>query len=138
MKKVIGFIHIIDHMNMWIAKVTSFLIIAAGAVLLFGVIMRYIFRQPVAFEGDVAWLLFVGMSLLTAAYVLRKDRHVRLDVLYSRFSPKGKEIMDVATFIFFLLFIGLLTWFLIAKAGWSVSVVERSPHSSFHALILSS
>jgi len=135
MKKVIAFIHIVDRMNMWIAKVTGFLVIAIAGILLYGVILRYIFSQPVAWEGDVAWILFVGFSLLAGAYVLRLDRHVRLDVLYSRFSPKRKAITDAVTFIFFLLFIGTLTWFTIDKAWWSVSVVERSAHSSFHAPI---
>lgn len=135
MKKVAGFVHVVDHMNMWVAKVTGFLVIPTGGVLLYGVIMRYVFNKPVAWEGDVGWLLFVGFSMLAGPYVLRMDRHVRLDLLYSRLSPRQRAITDAATFILFLLFIGLLTWLTIDKALWSVSIVERSSQSSFHAPI---
>lgn len=134
MKKVIAFVHIVDHANMWIAKITGFLVIPTAGVLLYGVILRYVFNRPVAWEGEIAWLLFVGFSLLAGAYVLRQDGHVRLDVLYGRFSPKRKAITDAATFIFFLLFIATMAWLTIDKALWSVSVVERSA-SSFHAPI---
>jgi len=133
MKKAAGFIHIVDHMNMWIAKVTGFLVIPTGGVLLYGVIMRYVFNQPLPWEGDISWLLFVGFSLLAGAYVLRRGGHVRLDVLYSRLSPRQQATMDAVTFIFFLLFIGLLTWLTIDKALWSVSIVEKSAYSTFHA-----
>jgi TRAP-type mannitol/chloroaromatic compound transport system permease small subunit len=135
MKKVIAFVHIVDSVNMWICKVTSFLVIPLGGILLYGVILRYVFNRPVAWEGGIAWLIFVGLSLLAGAYVLRKDQHVRLDVLYSRFSPKRQAIMDAATFIFFLLFIGTLTWLTIDKAWWSVSIMEKSARGSFHTPI---
>jgi TRAP-type mannitol/chloroaromatic compound transport system permease small subunit len=135
MKKVTAFVHIVDHMNMWIAKVTGFLVLPCAAVLLYGVIMRYVFNKPVSWEGDIGWLLFVGFSVLAAPYVLRLDRHVRLDVLYGRFSLRQKAVADSATFIFFLLFIGLMTWLTIDKAWWSVSIVERSSHGAFHAPI---
>jgi TRAP-type mannitol/chloroaromatic compound transport system permease small subunit len=72
---------------------------------------------------------------MAGAYVLRKGDHVRVDVFYFRFSPRGKAILDSATFILFLLFIVVLTWFSMKKAWWSISVLERSAHSTFHAPI---
>ena len=135
MKKVVAFVHIVDHMNMWVAKVTAFLIIPIAIILLYGVILRYVFSRPVAWEGETAWLLFIGLSLLGGAYVLREGLHVRLDALYGRLSPRRKAIMDVATFVFFLLFIGTMTWLTINKAIWSLSIMEKSTHSSFHAPI---
>lgn len=122
----------VDRINMWIAKCTAFLVIPAAGVLLYGVTLRYIFNKPVAWEGEIAWLLFVGFSLLSGAYVLRRDGHVRLDVLYSRFSPRNKAIMDVVTSVFFFLFVGTMVWLTVDKALWSISELERSTHSSFH------
>ena len=92
MKNVTVFIHIVDNVNMWIAKSTAFLVIPLGAILLYGVIMRYVFNNPVLWEIDIAWLLFVGFSVLAGAYTLRQDYHVRLDVLYGRLSPNEKQL----------------------------------------------
>jgi TRAP-type mannitol/chloroaromatic compound transport system permease small subunit len=135
MKKMVSFVRIVDKMNMWIAKVMGFLVIPTGGLLLYGVILRYIFNRPVGWEGEIAWLFFIGFALLAGAYALRLDRHVRLDVVYSRFSLRRKAIADMATFIFFLLFIGLLTWLTIGKAVWSVSIVERSAYTTSHTPI---
>jgi len=132
MQKVTIFIHIVDNVNMWIAKLTAFLVIPLGAILLYGVIMRYVFNNPILWEMDISWLLFVGFSVLAGAYALRQDYHVRLDVLYGRLSPKRKAIMNVATFIFFLVFIVILTWVSTKKALWSVSIMERQAYSAFH------
>jgi len=120
---------------MYIAKFTGFLVIAIATVLIFGVVMRYVFNLALSWEGDVAWLLFVWYSVLVGAYVLRIDSHVRVDVLYEKLGPKGKAIIDVSTFIIFLLFICVMVWFSAKKAWWSITIVERSSYSTFHAPI---
>ena len=60
------FVHLVDRMNMWIAKAFGFLVIALNAVLLYGVIMRYVFHRAVYWEGDIAWLLFATFAVLAA------------------------------------------------------------------------
>ena len=131
MKKVAAFVRIIDNINTRIGQVFGFLVIANAGILLYGVIMRYVFSLPVHWGGEIAWTLFILFSLLAGAYVLRQDYHVRLDVVYGRLSAKTKAIMDMATFIFFLLFLVLLTWLTIEKAWWSISVMEKT-ESYFH------
>lgn len=135
MRKTVAFVHIIDRLNMRIAKVSGFLVIALMSVFMAGIIMRYVFVKPLMWEGDIAWLLFVVFSLLAAPYVLRQDGHVRLDVLYGRLSPERKAVIDAVTFIFFLLFVGIITWFAIQKAWWSVSVMETNWRTPFHGPI---
>jgi TRAP-type mannitol/chloroaromatic compound transport system permease small subunit len=134
-KMSVGFVHFVDRMNMWIAKTFGFLVIALNAVLLYGVIMRYVFHRAVYWEGDIAWLLFATFAVLAGAYGLRQGAHVRLDVIYSRFSPRGRAILDVITFPLFLFFMGLFTWFAIKKAWWSLSMMETNPMSYFHGPI---
>jgi TRAP-type mannitol/chloroaromatic compound transport system permease small subunit len=123
---------VIDNINMWIAKLTSFSIILIMAILVIGAIMRYVFHQALFWEGDIAWLLFVFCSVLAGAYVLRQDRHVRLDVIHGRLNERQKTLMDIATFSLFLLFFGILSWVTVNKAIWSVSILERSGQSYFH------
>lgn len=130
-----GFVRFVDRMNMWIARAFGFLVIALNAVLLYGVIMRYLFHRAVYWEGDVAWLLFATFAVLAGAHGLRQGAHVRLDVIYSRFSPRGRAIWDVMTFPLFVFFIGLFTWFAIKKAWWSLSMMETNPMSYFHGPI---
>ena len=135
MKRIIRLVHIVDKINMWAAKLTGFLVIGIATVLLGGVVMRYIFNQAIAWEGDIAWLLFIFYVVMAGAYVLRKGDHVRVDVFYSHLNAKRRAILDIATFVLFLLFMVVLTWFSMKKAWWSVSILEKSSYTTFHAPI---
>ena len=47
-----------------------------------------------------------GMQyMLCGAYAYREDQHVRVDVIYTKFSPRGKAIADIVTSVFFFIFI---------------------------------
>jgi TRAP-type mannitol/chloroaromatic compound transport system permease small subunit len=41
------------------------------------------------------WYLFGIMFMLGAAYTLKRDDHVRVDVVYGRLGPRGKAIIDL-------------------------------------------
>jgi TRAP-type mannitol/chloroaromatic compound transport system permease small subunit len=55
--------------------------------------------------------LMYGMQyMLCGAYAYREDQHVRVDVIYTKFSPRGKAIADIITSVFFFTFILTLLW----------------------------
>jgi TRAP-type mannitol/chloroaromatic compound transport system permease small subunit len=55
--------------------------------------------------------LMYGMQyMLAGAYAYKEDQHVRVDVIYVKFSPRGKAIADIITSFFFFVFIGTMLW----------------------------
>jgi TRAP-type mannitol/chloroaromatic compound transport system permease small subunit len=54
------------------------------------------------------FLMFGMQYMLSGAYAYREDQHVRVDVLYAKFSPRGKAIADIITSVFFFIFIGTM------------------------------
>jgi len=52
---------------------------------------------------EAQWFLFSLVFLLGAAYTVRRDGHVRVDVLYGRLSERGKAWIDLGGGIAFLL-----------------------------------
>ena len=64
--------------------------------------------------------------MLSGAYAYREDQHVRVDVIYSKFSPRGKAIADIVTSVFFFIFIGTMLVTGIRFAGDAVGVGESS------------
>ncbi|MCP1675376.1 TRAP-type mannitol/chloroaromatic compound transport system permease small subunit [Natronocella acetinitrilica] len=78
--------------------------------------------------------------LLGAAYVLRQDGHIRVDILYSSFGPKPKAWIDLFGALLFLIpFCALVVWlswdYTLRSWGWThfphgwpdVERMERSP-----------
>ena len=77
-------------------------------------------------EGQ--WYLFSAVFLLGAGYTLYKDKHVRVDVLYSRLSNTGqKRINLIGVVIFAIPFCVLGIWSSIDFVSNSWSIWEQSP-----------
>lgn len=77
-------------------------------------------------EGQ--WYLFSVVFLLGAGYTLHKDKHVRVDVLYSRLSNAGqKRINLIGTLIFAIPFCILGIWSSLEFVFNSWSIWEQSP-----------
>ena len=66
-------------------------------------IMRYFFSSGSIALQEMEWHLFAMVFLFGIAYALKEDGHVRVDVLYDRFSPRWKAIVNIGgTFLLLL------------------------------------
>jgi TRAP-type mannitol/chloroaromatic compound transport system permease small subunit len=99
-KKILTFLgNGIEGTNRWVGRVVAFLILPLLVITLYGVVMRYVFKAPPDWGTQVLLLLFTPMAILPAGYVLSTDSHIKLDLLYVRFSPRGKAISDMVTYL---------------------------------------
>ena len=72
------------------------------------VIARFVFNSPTNWVHESMFLMFGMQYMLAGAYAYREDQHVRVDVFYAKFSPRGKAIADIITSVFFFIFIGTM------------------------------
>jgi TRAP-type mannitol/chloroaromatic compound transport system permease small subunit len=106
----------------------SFVLVLVVGVI---VVLRYGFQLgSIALQESVMYIngtLFV----LGAGYTLKAQGHVRVDVFYSRFSPRGRALVDSLGALLFLLpaafFIAWISWDYVAVA-WRIR--EGSPEAS--------
>ena len=77
---------------------------------------------------EAQWYLFSAVFLLGASATLRRDEHVRVDVLFGRLKPKGRALVDlVGTLVLLLPFCGLAIWTSMPGVIESWSITEQSP-----------
>lgn len=77
---------------------------------------------------ELQWYLFSVMFLLGAAYVLQRDAHVRVDVLYGRLSARAQAIIDIAgTLLLLVPFSAFMLWVSLPVVTASLRVREGSP-----------
>lgn len=79
----------IDGFTEFIGKCTSWLVITLVLLVGYDVSMRYLFRSGSIGIQELEWHLFSIIFLIGAAYTLKYDEHVRLDILY-----KSKLLTD--------------------------------------------
>ena len=82
------------HVFMWLSLA---LIIAIS----YEVGSRYLFSSPTQWSYDLSYMLGGSLMVLGGAYTLLHEGHVRVDVIYSKLSTKGKMILDVTLLVLF-------------------------------------
>ena len=93
----------IDSINRLVGHLAGWVSLAMVLVVVTDVVMRYLFDTTFVFVQELEWHLFGVMFLLGAGYTLLQDDHVRVDVLYQRFSPKTRAWINLIGVLLFLL-----------------------------------
>lgn len=96
---------IIDQFTEWTGRAISYLVIFLVILVGYDVSMRYLFQSGSIGIQELEWHLFSILFLIGAAYTLKHDEHVRLDVLYrSQFlNDKHRALIDAFGSLFILL-----------------------------------
>ncbi len=99
-----------NNISEWSGKLLILVPWAITAVIVLEITLRSILGKPTIWAHETSVMIFGAYSILVGAYALRYRAHVNMDLFYSRLSPRGKAILDVATFPLFLVFCGILLW----------------------------
>ncbi|RLB42879.1 MAG: hypothetical protein DRH12_04560 [Deltaproteobacteria bacterium] len=91
----------IDRLNRWIAKGTAWLVPLLILELVYDTAARYIFNCPTEWSYDISYMLYGAIFMLGAAHTLAIDKHVRIETIYGKLSPKGKALMDGICYLIF-------------------------------------
>jgi TRAP-type mannitol/chloroaromatic compound transport system permease small subunit len=83
-----------------IAAWTSFALVLVMAT---NVLLRYLFSRGSVWAQELEWHLLAPISLLGMSYALRHGEHVRVDILYAKFSERQKTALDLITACFAIL-----------------------------------
>lgn len=128
MKAVVWIVRLIDGLNGKIGHFIAWLTTLLVMVVCYDVFTRYFLRSSSVAIQELEWHIFAVIFLLGAAYTLKQDGHVRVDVFYCRLPPRGKALIDLFGGLFFLLpFALLVIWSSQGFIHMSWSVQETSP-----------
>jgi TRAP-type mannitol/chloroaromatic compound transport system permease small subunit len=104
MPKIIRlYVRSIDAVNRVVGSVVMYLALVMMGLLLFASITRYVFNVPFVWIIEMAQFLMAAYYILGGGYSMQLDAHVRMDVLYERWKPRTRVLMDTLT-VFFLVF----------------------------------
>lgn len=99
---------LIDSLNEKIANTVSWALLAAVIICAGNALIRYTFNVSSNAWLEIQWYLYGAMFLLAASYTLKRDEHVRIDVIVGRFSKRTQVWIDLFGFLLFLLPVCLL------------------------------
>lgn len=96
-------------------------LICGVGIMFVGVVSRYVFNHPLTFVDEVGpifivWSTFVGYSI-----ALRKDEHIKMDILYLAVKGKWKRAMDLFSYI-----CGIVFAFFMMRYGFLAMMMQRN------------
>jgi TRAP-type mannitol/chloroaromatic compound transport system permease small subunit len=101
------------------------------------VILRYLFNIHSTVMQESVIYLHAMVFMLGAAWTLRHEGHVRVDILYRRLSARGRAWIDLGGTLFLLMpvvvFISLSSMGYV-RSSWAI--LERSPDGGIPAVFL--
>lgn len=119
----------ISSFNEWVGKGASWLTLLLVLIVGVDVISRYFFNTTKNWVLELEWYLFAIIFLLGAAYALKQDKHVRVDLFYARFGKKDKALVNFWGTLLFLIPWCLFVFFSSFNYAWeSFEIRERSPN----------
>lgn len=136
MKFLLKLARIIDWINEKIGQLMYMLVLLMVLIGAYNATARYLGSTLGANLSsnaylELQWYLFGTIFMMGAAYTLRHDAHVRVDIFYSRLSDKGKAWVDVlGTLLFMLPFCALALWMSLHWVEFSWKIHEGSPNPS--------
>ncbi|HEU4853294.1 MAG TPA: TRAP transporter small permease subunit [Telluria sp.] len=95
----------------------SWALVAAVVICAVNALLRYGLNMSSNAWLEIQWYLFSAMFLLAAPHTLKRDEHVRIDVIAARYSKRAQAVMDLFGFIFFLLPVcAIIMWYAVPYA----------------------
>jgi TRAP-type mannitol/chloroaromatic compound transport system permease small subunit len=123
-----GLINKIDRISGFFGTLAGWLCLAMIGVVFYDVIMRYLFAAGSVAMQELEWHLFASMFLLGAAYAMREDANVRVDVFYATMTARKKAWVNLlGTVVFVFPICLLIIWSSYDFVTYSYRIGEQSP-----------
>ena len=103
----------------------ALLVAAEIAVLLAGVVGRYVFHHPLVWTDEVASILFLWLAMLGSAVAFQRGEHMRMTAVVGKLAPSKRALLDVIATVAALAFLLLML-----SPAWeyaSVQAMIRTP-----------
>lgn len=126
----------IDQVTRHIAIGAMSLFLALIACTMYEVVARYGFNAPTLWAFDVTFMVNGALFVLTGAYTMQVNGHVRIDILSSQFSFRNQHAINLAAYLFLILpAVGVLSDAAVARAWKAYATSEVELMSAWGPLV---
>ena len=93
----------VDQISTFVGKGAGWLIIVLMVMVCIDVFRRYVLNAPSAWIGELSVMSYGAVIMLSGAYTLAQNGHVRGDFLYGSMKPRTQATLDLILYIVFFL-----------------------------------
>jgi TRAP-type mannitol/chloroaromatic compound transport system permease small subunit len=131
-----GLVRVVDGVSRTFGAIAAMLVIVLVVLMLYDVVLRYAFNAPTAWGNDLNTWLMGASFVLSIAYAMSTDSHVRVDLLYDRHTRPRIRYFDVAGLSLIVLpTVAWLTWGLLDHFLAAYQSGERSGTGGWNPIV---
>ena len=133
-KPIATFVRFVDAMNYRVGRFAMYLIYVLGGILLLSTLSRLVLGAAVNWALEMSQFVLSAYYLLGGAYSWQQGAHVRMDLLYTRFSPRSRALTDAITILFVIFYLAVLFAGGISSTNYAI-VYKQQNYSAWAPLL---
>lgn len=126
----------IDRMSTFFGAVAALTVVVLVVLMLYDVLLRYAFNRPTSWGNDLNAFLMGGSFVLSIAYAMATDSHVRVDLLYNEQTRPRIRVVDLIGLTFIILpTVAWITWGLWGHLLEGIRTGERTGSGGWNPVV---
>ena len=125
-KAIKAFVRYVDVVNRTIGRFAMYLIFVMMGVLLFASISRGVFDVPHIWIVETAQMTMAAYYLLGGGYSMQLGSHVRMDLLYGRWSVRTRAIVDAIFGLTLIFYMVLLLFGALSSTQYAIEYGQKN------------
>jgi TRAP-type mannitol/chloroaromatic compound transport system permease small subunit len=120
----------VDRISAFVGQTFAWAILLLTFAVSYEVFARYVLGAPTTWAFDASYILYGSLFIMSGAYALSRNSHVRGDFLYRAWAPASQAKMDLL--LYFLFFFPGIIAFIYSGYGYAAQswiTRENSPYS---------
>jgi TRAP-type mannitol/chloroaromatic compound transport system permease small subunit len=126
---LLAFSRAVDALNARLGWIADALVLLSCLISAGNAFSRYAFSMSSNAWLEIQWYMFAAVVMLGASYTLRKNEHVRVDIVYANVPTRAQIGIDIFGFILFLLpattIMAYLSWAIFANS-WAQGEISAN------------
>jgi len=124
-KFIVNYVKVIDYLSTRCGRAAMYLIFVMIATLLVNAFTRNIINLPLSWCIEMAQFTMTAYYIVGGPYSMQMDSHVRMDLIYSKFSTRTKARLDSFTAIFLVVYLVCLLIGAISSTMYAIEYDQR-------------
>ena len=124
-KFIVTYVRVVDYLSTKAGRLAMYLIFVMIGVLLLDALTRNVIRIPLHWCIEMAQFTMAAYYIVGGPYSMQLDSHVRMDLLYSRFSKRNRARLDCFTALFLVIYLVVLLIGSISSTMYAIEYDQR-------------
>ncbi len=108
---------VFDRVIYYAATFAVVLLAVAWLLVCVSVFLRYFLGGSIPWSSEVTEYILVAIPLLAAAWLLKKEGHIKIDIVVNRLNPRNQAVVNMVTSVLCIILWLVITWYSV-EALW--------------------